>query len=118
MMTLEEVRTAVSSADPAGELDRLVEARLAAGKTTAEIYAALLPLARTIRKTTPLPEDVDEILLGTLDALTGHCNPDECYQDPPEARANGAASTGGTPWASEGTPARPPAGQRTPPDTA
>jgi hypothetical protein len=55
MMTSDEVRAAVESPNPAGGLDRLVRARLAAGKTTAEIYAALLPIARTIRTATPLP---------------------------------------------------------------
>ena len=84
MTTVDEVRAAVTSADPAGELDRLVRARLAAGRTTAEVFAALLPLARTVRTSTVRTEDADQILLGTLDALTGNCNPDECYLDAPE----------------------------------
>ncbi|MBA4064942.1 MAG: hypothetical protein C0501_14760 [Isosphaera sp.] len=82
-MTVDEVRAAVTSADPAGELDRLVRSRLAAGRTTAEVFAALLPLARAVRTSAVLTEDADQILLGTLDALTGNCNPDECYQDVP-----------------------------------
>ncbi|MDB5312005.1 MAG: hypothetical protein JWO38_6207 [Gemmataceae bacterium] len=83
-MTLEKVRGALGSSDPAADLDRLVRDELATGRTTAEIYSALLPIVRTIRKTSKLSEDVDEILLGTLDALIGNCNPDECYQDPPK----------------------------------
>ena len=90
-MTTEDVRAAVESPDPAEKLDRLVRDQLAAGKTTAEIYAVLLPITRAIRKASPLPEDVDEILLGTLDALIGHCDPDYCYQDPPHSPLNGAA---------------------------
>ena len=85
MITMELVRGAVLSRDPAGELDRLVRAELAGGRKTAEVFAALLPLAREIRTTTFISEDADQILLGTLDALTGDCNRDECYQDPPTA---------------------------------
>jgi hypothetical protein len=87
MITIERVRSAVLSDDPAAELDRLVRAELAAGRPTAEVFDALLPIAREVRKTVSLSEDADQILLGTLDALTGNCNPDECYQDPqPAAR--------------------------------
>lgn len=96
MITMDEVRTAVASPDPATALDRLVRDCLAAGRTTAEIYAVLLPIVRSIRKASPLPEDVDEILLGTLDALTGHCDTDYCYQDPPGAPVNGTPTDGRT----------------------
>jgi len=82
MMTLDQVRTALGSRNPAEALDSLVRGELAGGKTTGELYTTLVPMARTIRTDSPLPEDVDEILLGTLDALIGHCNPDECYHDP------------------------------------
>lgn len=85
MITLDRVRNAVLSRDPAAELDNLVRAELAGGRKTADVFNVLLPIARELRKTTPLPEDADQILLGTLDALTGNCNPDECYKDPPEA---------------------------------
>jgi len=83
-MTLDTVREALETSDPAAMLDRLVRDQLVAGQTTAEIYETLLPITRTIRKATTLPEDVDEVLLGTLDALIGNCNPDECYQDSPK----------------------------------
>jgi len=84
MITLDRVRSAVLSRDPATELDNLVRAELAGGRKTADVFNALLPIARELRKTTPLPEDADQILLGTLDALTRNCNPDECYKDPPD----------------------------------
>ncbi len=83
MMTIEQLRAALHSPDPTAALDDLIRAELAAGWTTGELYQALLPLVRTVRKESPLPTDVDEALLGTLDALIGHCNPDECYQDLP-----------------------------------
>jgi hypothetical protein len=82
-MFLQTLHAALESSDPTGQLDRLVRNELAEGRTTAEIYAVLLPIVRTIRMASPLPQDVDEMLLGTLDALTGDCNPDECFQDPP-----------------------------------
>jgi len=85
MITLDRVRSAVLSRDPSTELDNLVRAEIAVGRKTADIFDVLLPIARELRKTTPLSEDADQILLGTLDALTGNCNPDECYQDPPNA---------------------------------
>lgn len=107
MITIDDVRTAVGSSDPGGTLDGLVRNELAAGKTAAEIYAALLPITRAVRKASPLPEDVDEILLGTLDALTGHCDPDYCYKDPPAAPANGAVPH--TPADGRQAEARPPA---------
>ena len=80
-MTLTEIREAVTAADPAAALDRLIRRDLALGRPTAAIHAELLPLVRAVRTATPPSEDVDEILLGTLDALTGDCNPDECYHD-------------------------------------
>lgn len=93
MITLDLVRGAVLSPDPAGELDRVVRGELVRGRTTAEVFAALLPVACEIRKTSPLPEDADQVLLGTLDALTGNCNPDECYQDSPAPAPVGTSPT-------------------------
>jgi len=82
MLTIENVRAALSFSDPAQELDRLIKAQLAVGQTTGALYAQLVPIVRSIRSGGELSEDVDEILLGTLDALIGHCNPNECYADP------------------------------------
>jgi len=82
MLTTESIRSAISAGDPARELDRLIEGQLAVGQTTGELYDHLVPIVRTIRASSALSEDGDEILLGTLDALIGHCNPDECFVDP------------------------------------
>ena len=60
MMTEETVRTAAMSADPGGELDRLVRAELATGRTTTAVYEELLPIVRSVRRSTKLSEDADE----------------------------------------------------------
>lgn len=84
-MTLDHIRDALSAPDPYDAMDRLVRAELGAGRTTRRVYEELLPLVRATRRAAPLPEDADEILLGTLDAPTGDCDPDQCDQDPPAA---------------------------------
>ena len=34
-------------------------------------------------------EVTNEVLFGTLDALIGHCDPDQCYVDPPKPPPGG-----------------------------
>lgn len=86
MITLDTVRAALICSDPYAGIDRLIRDELAAGRTTAEIHADLLPLARDVRRAEGISEDASEALLGALDALTGQCHADCRYSDPPVAK--------------------------------
>ena len=83
MLTIDAVRTALAAVDPFEAMDRLVRAELSGGRTTADIYAALWPVVKQLRESGGLTANDREALTGTLDALTGDCDPDQCYQDPP-----------------------------------
>lgn len=93
MITFDGVKAALTTADPHAAMDRLVRAELSAGRTTADIFAGLFPIAKSVRDTLGLSKDASAALIGTLDALTGDCDPDQCYQDPPTAPAHPARST-------------------------
>jgi hypothetical protein len=83
MISLEALRTALLSADPYAEIDRLVRAELAAGRSTRQLFDELYPLADAARSTPGATKDSEEALFGALDALTGNCHPDCQYTDPP-----------------------------------
>jgi hypothetical protein len=83
MMTSEAVRAAVLSDQPWTRLDELVRTELAAGRTTAQIYATLSNMRDEITRTPTLSEDGEDAFGDTLDALTGNCHSDCQYRDPP-----------------------------------
>lgn len=91
MMTFDDVKSALAAADPHAAMDRLVRGELARGRRTADVFAELFPHAKAARATLGLSKDATAALIGTLDALTGDCDPDQCYQDPPVA-SNGTAN--------------------------
>jgi hypothetical protein len=83
MINLEAVRSALLSSDPYEQMDQLVRAELAAGRKTGEIVDDFRPLIQSTLDIPTLTEDGKEAFLSTLDALTGNCRVDQCYQDPP-----------------------------------
>jgi hypothetical protein len=83
MITLDAVRSALFSPEPYDQMDQLVRAELDTGRTTAQIVDNLRPFIETTLDTPGLTEDGEEAFLSTLDALTGNCRSDQCYQDPP-----------------------------------
>ena len=83
MLTLDAIRAAALSDQPWTRLDELVRAELAVGQTTRQIYKALMGLANEFDDTPGLSEDGSDAFGDTLDALTGYCRADQCYQDPP-----------------------------------
>ncbi len=85
MITLEATRKAILSGDPYTEMDRLVRHELAAGRNTDQITSDFRPWLDAALDTPNLPTDGEEALLSALDALTGNCRADQCYQDPPQA---------------------------------
>jgi hypothetical protein len=86
MIVYELLRQAAATADPHATLDRVVRTELSAGRTTADIYAEVLPLARALRSAPGLSAEGAGALTGMLDALTGDCDPEQVYQDPPSSR--------------------------------
>jgi hypothetical protein len=84
MITLETLRSALLSKDPYEEIDRLVREELDAGRTTKQVFNEINPMLHEARRTPGLSEDGEEALFGVLDALTGNCLSDQCYQDPPK----------------------------------
>lgn len=85
MITFDDVKAALAAGDPHTAMDRLIRSELAAGRRTADIFTELFPTAKRARETLGLSRDANAALIGTLDALTGDCDPDQCYQDPPDA---------------------------------
>ena len=89
MITLDAIRAAILSEMPWTQLDELVRAELAAGRTTRQIFDDLTPLVDQARATPGMTQDGEEALFGTLDALTGDCHPDCQYKDPPTKMTDG-----------------------------
>jgi hypothetical protein len=83
MITLETLRKALLSQDPYEATDRLVRAELDSGCKTKDVFSEINAMVHEARLTIGLTEDGEEALLGTLDALTGNCRADQCYQDQP-----------------------------------
>ena len=72
----------MSAANPFDAMDRLVRVELASGRTTSQIVGDIRPYIDAALETPGLSEDGQEAFLSTLDALTGDCRADQCYQDP------------------------------------
>ena len=90
MINLDTLREVLLSADPAGSADRLVSAELAAGRRTKQVYDELLALVLPVRKTPGYTEEAEDVLMDTLDALSGYVHPSCAYKDPePAVSANG-----------------------------
>ena len=83
MLTLDTVRSALLSDRPWPELDALIRAELAVGRTTRQIYAVLMDMAEEIDATPNLSDKSSDAFGDALDALTGMCHRDCQYQDPP-----------------------------------
>ena len=86
MITLDAVRWASQSADPYDQMDALVQAELSAGRSVDSLIAELNPLIDDTLNTPGLTKDGREAFIGTLDRLTGDCDPDQWYQDRPPAQ--------------------------------
>ncbi len=83
MITLEALRSAVLSTQPATELDRIIRAELAAGRLVKTILAEYSSLLDSARETPGLTEDADDALRDVFDGLTGNCAPRWRYSNPP-----------------------------------
>ena len=84
MITLAAIRDAVLTPDPYTKMDEIVRTEMSAGHKVRAILDAINPLIDTVLDTPGLTPDGEEAFLGTLDALTGDCDPDQCYYDPPD----------------------------------
>lgn len=83
MISIDAVRAAMLSDMPWTRLDEIVRAEMSAGRKVKEIFGDLNAMLDDVRDTSGLSEDGDDAILDTLDALTGNCRADQCYQDPP-----------------------------------
>ncbi len=83
MISIDAVRVAMLSDMPWSRLDEIVRAEMSAGRKIKEIFGDLNAMLDDVRDTPGLSEDGDDAILDTLDALTGNCRADQCYQDPP-----------------------------------
>src|SRR4051812_1182491 len=83
MISLDTLRAALLADDPYTQIDRLVRAELAGGRTTGQVFDGLQPPGDGALDSRGLSEDGEEALLGALDALTGDCPPDCRYHDVP-----------------------------------
>jgi hypothetical protein len=81
MMTLHTIQSAIRAPDPFDQMDQLIRAKLDAGRTVKEIFEDLRPLVDSVLETSGLTVDGEEAFLGTLDALSGNCQPDSQNQD-------------------------------------
>ena len=100
MLTLDTIRAALADPDPYTEMDRLVRAEQASGRRVKDILNSLGPLADMILDAPGLTRDGEEALLGALDALTGDCDPDQWYRDPPDTSLPSEAEVAALPrWA-------------------
>jgi hypothetical protein len=81
MITLDALREALLSSDPAGSADRLITTELAAGRRTKQVYDELLTLVLPVRATPGYTEEAEDILMDSLDALSGYVHPDFAYKD-------------------------------------
>lgn len=86
MITLETLRSALLAEQPWTEMDRLVRAEQAAGRSVKEIEADIVALVEPVRDAVALSEDADDAMMDTLDALRGNCAPRWRYTDTPDTR--------------------------------
>jgi hypothetical protein len=90
MITLDKLRDALRHPQPWTAMDELVRAEQAAGRKVKEIHDELRALVEPVRALDNPPEDADDAMMDTLDALAGNCRPDSAYRDPP---ANGKSDS-------------------------
>ena len=83
MITLDALRAALRHSQPWTAMDGLVRAEQATGRKVRDIHAELRALVEPVRALDNPPEDADDAMMDTLDALAGDCRPEDCYKDPP-----------------------------------
>lgn len=83
MITLEQLRDALRQPQPWTAMAELVRAEQAAGRKVREIHDELRALVEPVRALDNPPEDADDAMMDTLDALAGNCAPRWQYTDPP-----------------------------------
>lgn len=83
MITLDNLRSALRHPQPWAAMDELVRAEQAAGRKVQEIHDELRVLVEPVRAAENPPEDADDAMMDTLDALSGNCRSEDCYKDPP-----------------------------------
>ncbi len=93
MMTLDAIRTAMVSTDPYDRMDAMVRAELATGRTVQSLIDAFNPLIDDALETPGLTRDGRAAFLGTLDRLTGDCDPEQHYHDRPPTAGGGYTVT-------------------------
>src|SRR5688572_20869463 len=88
MITLDSLRSAALSEKPWSELDRLVQAELASGRLTNQIYDELVGMTEQLRATPGFGEQGEEAFGDTLDRLSGFCHADSAYKNLPTLPAD------------------------------
>lgn len=83
MISLDAIRTAALSDRPWDRLDELVRAEMSTGRKVAEIADDFIKVVDAVWETPGLSEDGHDAFGDALDALTGNCSSESCYQDPP-----------------------------------
>ncbi|HVK17520.1 MAG TPA: hypothetical protein VM533_11280 [Fimbriiglobus sp.] len=83
MITIDKLRDALRQPQPWTAMDELVRAEQAEGRKVQEIYDELRALVEPVRALDNPPEDADDAMMDTLDALVGNCRSDSTYYDPP-----------------------------------
>ncbi len=84
MISLATIRAAVLSEQPWTKLDAIVRAEMAVGRKVKEIFSDLKAIKDEVWDTPGLSEDGEDAFGDTLDALTGNCRREYCYEDPPK----------------------------------
>ena len=85
MITLDKLREALRQPQPWTAMDELVRAEQAAGRKVQEIHDELRALVEPVRALDNPPEDADDAMMDTLDALAGNVARDWQYTDPPNS---------------------------------
>jgi hypothetical protein len=83
MITIDMLRSALTTEKPWLELDRLVRAEQAQGRRVNDIRTELEALVEPARDAINLTDEADDAMMDTLDALAGNCHPNWQYKDPP-----------------------------------
>lgn len=85
MMTVEQIRHAALTQQPWSRLDEIVRAEMATARKVKDIAHEYQEIALALHsdEENELPEDSDDALMDTLDALRGTTHSKDCYRDPP-----------------------------------
>lgn len=93
MIDIDAVRSAVLADKPYQELDTLVRAEVASGRSVGRICGDLLTMTEALRATPGYGERAEEAFFDTLDRLIGFCPQDSACENATPTVAPAAPET-------------------------